>query len=182
MGFYLNVQNNKIISASNEPINKGGIKSYSVEENAYYDYISNEDKYMVDNNKIVVNPEYAQKKEAERKVNFNEQFFNTSLGYIRRKVTMANGEIKDFLADLLPSISLGISLNQPVSVICYTEPNFSKDVEDWTQYQQVNQATPQFVLECFMQLNKDFVGEQNIEEETYTQTNETTENQEEGGN
>lgn len=180
MGFYLNVQNNKIISASNEPINKGAIKSYSVEENIYYDYISNEDKYMVDNNKIIVNPDYATKKAEQREKEFNTQFFDTSLGYIRRKVTMANGEIKDFLTDLLPSISLGISLNPPVTIICYTQPDFSKDVEDWTKYQQIKQATPQFVQECFMQLNKDFVGEQVIEE-TYKQTNETTENQEKGG-
>lgn len=182
MGFYLNVQNNKIISASNQPINKGPIKSYSVEEQVYYDFLKHEEKYMVENNKIIVNPEFEVEQTKLREEEFKTQFFNTSLGYIRRKVTMANGEIKDFLTDLLPSISLGISSNQPVSVIYYTEPNFSKDVEDWTQYQQVKQATPQFVQECFMQLNKDFVGEQNIEEETYKQTNETTENQEEGGN
>ncbi len=159
MGFYLNVQNNKIINASNEPVNKSGIKSYSVEQQVYYDFISNEDKYIVENNKIVVNPEYNVKRIEERKVEFTIQFFKTSLGYIRRKVTMANGEIKDFLTDLLPSISLGISLNQPVSIICYNEPDFGKDVEDWSQYQEVKNATPQFVQECFMQLNKDFIGE-----------------------
>lgn len=160
MEFYLNVQNNRIISASNQPINKGGIKSYSVEENVYYGFISDEDKYIVENNKIVLNPEYATKKEEQRRNEFNEQFFQTSLGYIRRKVTMANGEIKHFLTDLLPSISLGISLHQPVSVICYTEPNFNKDVEDWKQYQEVKQATPEFVQECLLQLNKDFIGEE----------------------
>ena len=50
MGFYLNVENNKIISASNQPINRGTIKSYSVEQQVYYDYMANEDKYIVQNN------------------------------------------------------------------------------------------------------------------------------------
>lgn len=39
MGFYLNVENNKIINASNEQKNSSTVKSYSVEEQVYYDYI-----------------------------------------------------------------------------------------------------------------------------------------------
>lgn len=170
MGFYLNVQNNKIISASNQPINKGPIKSYSVEEQVYYDFLKHEEKYMVENNKIIVNPEFEVEQTKLREEEFKTQFFNTSLGYIRRKVTMANGDTKDFLTDLLPSISLGIQLKQPVLIISYKEPDFTKDVENWKQYQEIKQATPQFTQECFLQLNKDFVGE-----DTYKQANETTE-------
>ena len=34
----------------------------------------------------------------EREEEFNKEFFLTSLGYIRRKVTMKTGEVKDFLS------------------------------------------------------------------------------------
>lgn len=87
MGFYLNVENNKIISASNQPINRGTIKSYSVEQQVYYDYMANEDKYIVQNNQIVVDPEWAPKMQAKKEQEFKQQFFNTSLGWIRRKVS-----------------------------------------------------------------------------------------------
>lgn len=89
---------------------------------------------------------------------FNKQFFNTSLGYIRRNVTMANGATRDFLSDLLPTIAMGIQLNQPVTVICYDKPDFTEEVTDWVKYQHVENATAQFVQECFMQLSNDFTG------------------------
>lgn len=89
---------------------------------------------------------------------FNKQFFNTSLGYIRRNVTMANGATRDFLSDLLPTIAMGIQLNQPVTVICYDKPDFTEEVTDWVKYQHIENATAQFVQECFMQLSNDFTG------------------------
>ena len=55
---------------------------------------------------------------------FEKEFFNTSLGYIRRKVTMKNGEIKDFLSDLLPTITTAVNMGQTVKVIAYNKPDF----------------------------------------------------------
>ena len=45
----------------------------------------------------------------EKQTRFNKEFFNTSLGYIRRKVNMSTGETKDFLSDLLPVISMAFN-------------------------------------------------------------------------
>lgn len=92
----------------------------------------------------------------EREKEFNKGFFNTSLGYIRRNVTMANGATRDFLSDLLPTIAMGIQLNQPVTVICYDKPDFTEEVTDWTVFQNEQTVTAKFVQECFMQLSNDF--------------------------
>ena len=101
-------------------------------------------------------PEYEAEQIQKRSQEFNKQFFNTSLGYIRRKVTMANGEIKDFLSDLLPTISMGIQMGNPVQIITYDKPDFTQEVTDWTSLQSVKTVTADFVQECFLQLSNDF--------------------------
>lgn len=93
---------------------------------------------------------------AEREEQFERDFFLTSLGYIRRKVTMATGETKDFLSDLLPTISMAIQIGQEVKVIAYDKPDFTQEIIDWEQYQHNEVVTAQFVQECFMQLSSDF--------------------------
>ena len=40
---------------------------------------------------------------------WNKNFFNTSLGWIRRKPVMKDGTEKDFLNDCLPIIKMGLS-------------------------------------------------------------------------
>lgn len=90
-----------------------------------------------------------------RRTNFYKEFFNTSLGWIRRNVTMKNGT-KDFLSDLLPTISMAITTGQEVKIIAYDEPDFTEDIEDWTKYQHNEVVTPQFIQECFQQLQADF--------------------------
>ncbi len=112
---------------------------------------------LIDDEVIDNSVEYKKEQAQERQKRFETEFFNTSLGYIRRKVTMANGDTKDFLTDLLPSIAMGIQLNQPVSVIAYKEPDFTEEITDLVKYQEVKQATAEFVQECFMQLNNDFM-------------------------
>lgn len=100
--------------------------------------------------------EYLLKQIQTREDTFNQQFFNTSLGYIRRKVSMATGEIKDFLSDLLPTISMGIQMGQPVQIIAYDKPDFTQEITDWAALQNVQTVTAGFVQECFMQLSNDF--------------------------
>lgn len=90
-----------------------------------------------------------------REKRFNEDFFNTSLGFIRRQVTMKNGS-KDFLSDLLPTISMAVTTGQEVKIIAYDKPPFDKEIEDWTKYQHNEVVTPQFIQECFQQLQADF--------------------------
>ena len=91
-----------------------------------------------------------------RKARFNKDFFKTSLGYVRRKVSMATGETKDFLSDLLPTISMGVQMGQPVTIITYKQPDFTQDVTDWTTLQEYKTVTAEFVQECFLQLSNDF--------------------------
>ena len=91
-----------------------------------------------------------------REDNFKTDFFNTSLGWIRRQVNMANGSTKDFLSDLLPIISMALSSGTATQIITYTLPDFTHDIEDWTLYQEIKTVTPQFIQDCFNQLSADF--------------------------
>ena len=106
--------------------------------------------------------------EAIREADFNKSFFFTSLGYVRRSVTMADGSHKDFLSDLLPVISMGVQGGQAVNILTYDKPPFDKDVTDWTIYQHQVVVTPQFIQECFAQLANDFlpINEENNEDTT----------------
>lgn len=113
--------------------------------------------YVIQDNKLVKNPNYEADKAAIRENEFNKAFFNTSLGYIRRAVTMSDGNKKDFLSDLLPIISMGVQTGQTVNVLAYDKPPFDEDVTDWTKYQHLKAVTPQFIQECFMQLSNDFL-------------------------
>lgn len=125
---------------------------------------------VMKNGKPVINPDYEKEQAQKRQEQFETDFFLTSLGYIRRKVTMANGDIKDFLADLLPSIAMGVQFGQTVSVITYKEPDAKKDL---TEYQETKQATLQFVQECFAQLNNDFLPAKDDVKNSETDANNT---------
>jgi len=86
---------------------------------------------------------------------FKKDFFETSLGYVRRKVTMSNGDIKDFLSDLLPTIAMGINMGQDIQIITYNMPDFD-ELKSIEEYQNNVIVTPEFIRECFMQLSNDF--------------------------
>ena len=107
--------------------------------------------------RLVPNPNWEQEQAEKREAEFNKAFFNTSLGYVRRAVTMADGSKKDFLSDLLPVISMGVQSGMPVNILTYDEPPFDEDVTDWTEYQHQVTVTAQFIQECFMQLSNDFL-------------------------
>ena len=106
---------------------------------------------------IVLNPDYEQEEETRRENEFNQAFFNTSLGYIRRKVTMQDGSKKDFLSDLVLSIKAGLEQGLDVKILAYDKPPFDRDVDDWTVYQHIVSATPQFIMECLMHTSNDFL-------------------------
>ena len=99
----------------------------------------------------------ADEREAQARQNeFEAEFFETSLGWIRRKVTMKDGSIKDFLSDLLPSIMEGLRLGIAPTIITYIEPDFTQEVTDWTDYQVKKEATQQFAQDCLLQISEDF--------------------------
>ena len=160
---YYTIQNNNILIAQN----REALEQYY--NNVYElpaDY--EKDKYIVDGNVLVLNPNYEEEKEALREAEFNKAFFLTSLGYVRRAVTMADGSKKDFLSDLLPVISMGVQAGTPVNILTYDKPPFDEDVTDWTVYQHQVTVTPQFIQECFAQLANDFlpINEENNEDTT----------------
>ena len=156
--FYVFVENGKLIGAGQCPCVNSDILNISVSEEIYNDYLQKPLKYTYAENMIVEVPDYEQQKAQNRETEFYKDFFNTSLGNIRRKVTMKTGEIKDFLTDLLPVISLGVNCGQTVNIITYKTPDFAEDITDWTALQELKQATPEFIQECYMQVNKDFTG------------------------
>lgn len=94
--------------------------------------------------------EYNQQQTEKRKQQFTTQFFNTSLGYVKRKVTMQDGSTKDFLSDILPL------LQTDIPIITYNEPDFTKD-ELPTQNTNVI-VTEDFINECKQQVLIDFYG------------------------
>lgn len=146
---YLGYQNGKIKFYIEQPLDKAFYNLDKVEET--------ELEYVLDGEEYVLKDEAWEEKQAQaRKEVFTKDFFQTSLGYVRRKVSMATGETKDFLSDLLPTISMGVQMGQPVSIITYKEPDFTTDEIDWVALQEVKTVTAQFVQECFLQLSNDF--------------------------
>lgn len=131
-----------------------------VTDEVYNNFQADPDRYKVEDNHlvdIIDTEEYKRIKADEREASFNKSFFSTSLGYVRRAVTMTNGTTKDFLSDLLPVISMGVKSGSQVKILTYDKPPFDHDVEDWTEYQHQVMVTPQFIQECFMQLSNDFL-------------------------
>lgn len=142
--------------------------------------------YVVYDFKLMTVEEMEEKQAQVLEEQFNKDFFQTSLGYVRRKVSMATGETKDFLSDLLPTISMGVQMGQPVTIITYNKPDFTQKITDWTVFQKEKTVTAEFVQECFLQLSNDFkpvedtsdqVSEQVSDqvEETYDNTTDTAE-------
>lgn len=163
MEFYLNVENNKIINCSNEQMNSSKVKSYAVEEQVYYDYIAYPEKYKVEGGKIVVDEEFLEQLKIDREKGFKQQFFETSLGWIRREPTLADGTIDNFLNNNLPLFAIALSSGTSVVLpVAYKLPNFDKELtEDYMKSLQIlNQPiTLQFINECMQVKMKDFTGQ-----------------------
>ena len=124
----------------------------SFEENREFFVIKDGQIALVDNIEEV--------KSQKRKEEFEKAFFLTSLGWIRRKVTMKDGSVKDFLADLLLPIKAGMEIGQNVKIITYKTPDFTRepDNEYMESLQENKNATSEFVQECLFQTVKDFRG------------------------
>lgn len=99
----------------------------------------------------VTEEDYKAQKAQEEQEERAKQFFNTSLGYVKRKVTMATGDVRDFLFDIKPTLQVG------VPIITYNL--------DGTQNRGVV-VTEEFLAECDRQVYIDFYGEEPVEENT----------------
>ena len=94
---------------------------------------------------------------AQREQQFKKEFFRTSLGWIRRKVTKADGNKADFLLDYVPAIKTALEMGLSYNIITYDKPDFNEDVIDWTQYQHFKPANATFIQECLQQIANDFL-------------------------
>ncbi len=109
--------------------------------------------YIYDNGDIVLNPDYQEEEKQKKIKQFNEDFFYTTLGYVKRKIEMKDGSIKDFFSDILPSISLAVTLGEKFEVVLYHMPDFDC-FKSFEEYKYVEVATLEFVKECFSVLSK----------------------------
>lgn len=122
--------------------------------------------YALEKNEIMVNgvaeinPNYEEELSEQRENLFNQEFFQTSLGWIRRQVNMKDGSKKDFLSDLLLQIKAGLELGQSVEIITYKQPDFSENINEayMQTLQEKKTATLEFVKECLMRTVSDFNG------------------------
>ena len=63
-----------------------------------------------------------------RKKWFKKNFFETSIGWIKRKAKINDGIEKDFFFDILPLIKLSFDLGIETTIVCYQTPNFSNEI------------------------------------------------------
>ena len=115
---------------------------------------------LLDGDTVIDNTEvYKTEQAQERQSEFEQQFFLTSLGYIRRSVNMATGETKDFICDIVPALQAGLAQGIATPIITYELPDFTKELT--TEYleslQEVKSVTAEFLQECIMQLANDFM-------------------------
>lgn len=152
MAYYLHIKDEKIVGKGQAKV----LNLINIEVSK--DIYDNLTDYIYSDGKVIINPNLEKIKIEKRKTQFNKDFFQTSLGYIRRKVTMKTGETKDFLSDLLPVISMGVNSGQEVTIIAYKEPDFTQEITDWETLQEKVIVNATFIQECFNRLSVDFTG------------------------
>lgn len=113
---------------------------------------------IIENDEVIINPDYETELAQAREIQFEKDFFETTLGWIRRKVTMKDGSQKDFLSDLLLPIKAGLDLGQEVTIITYEKPDFSNETtkEYMESLQTRKTATQEFIIECLNRTVSDF--------------------------
>ncbi len=113
---------------------------------------ANKNHFKIINNEIIEkSTEEIKKEEIEAKEKqFNELFFNTSLGYVKRTVTFKDGKTANFLTDIVPLLEIDIP------IITYNKPDFES--EELPSQNRDVKVTEIFLKECKMQLLQDFWG------------------------
>jgi hypothetical protein len=139
---FLGYQNSKIKFYTDNKFNEPTIEKWE----------ETQDEYVLDGEEYVLKDEYWETEQIQaRQEAFNKAFFSTSLGYIRREVSMLDGSAKTFLTDMLPLLVVGLP------ILAYNEPDFTQEV-DMVNYQKQVVVTEQFLAECKNQLIIDFYG------------------------
>ncbi len=108
--------------------------------------------FKIIDNEIVEKTEEEKKQEEikAKEEQFNELFFHTCLGYVKRVVTFKNGQTANFLTDIVPLLEID------TPIITYNKPDFeSEEIPSQNRDVKVTEA---FLIECKMQLLTDFWG------------------------
>ena len=149
MDNFVNVVNGMIIDAN---INYDDvIQQYPISEELLNEWQEDNRKVIYMDGEIIENPNYEEEKRQEYNEIWNMNFFQTSLGWVRRKVMIqATGETMDFLYDIKPNLSVG----DPI--ITYDKPDFVETFEPVQHRDRI--ITEEFLLECKRQIALDFYG------------------------
>lgn len=162
MKYYIIVENGVITNNSPIPCTTENAINIEVPEELYNAVDKNREKYIYYNGEIVVNPEYDNIMAEKRRTEFLKDFFLTSLGWIRRKPTLADGTEDDFLNNDLPLLAIGLMTgSNPILPIAYQTPDFTQEfTKEYMESLQIkNQPiTQQFIAECSAVKMKDFTG------------------------
>jgi len=151
---------------------------YRIKDNKIYDYADyeyasdclstnlctmqsfqkNADIYEIIDGEIALASNYKEILAQKKQKQFELEFFHTSLGWIRRQVSMQDGSTKDFLTDLLLPIKAGMELGKLTQIITYKTPDFTQELtpEYMQSLQQFMCVNESFIEECLLRTAQDF--------------------------
>ena len=99
--------------------------------------------------------EKKRREEKQRRDYWYANFFQTSLGWVRKKATMKDGSVDDFLTQDLPLLAIGLGQGAEAKVIVYATPDFTQEI-DILALQSYVDVTPQFIMECLLEKQNEF--------------------------
>lgn len=99
--------------------------------------------------------EKKRREEKQRRDYWYTNFFQTSLGWVRKKATMKDGTVDNFLTDDLPLLAIGLGQGAEAKVIVYATPDFTQEI-DILALQSYVDVTPQFIMECLLEKQNEF--------------------------
>ena len=100
--------------------------------------------------------EIARRQEAERRAYWTREFFQTSLGWVRKKPTMKDGSVDNFLTDDLPLIAIAMLNGEVAKVFVYATPDYTQEIDPIALQSYVS-VTPLFIKECLDEKQNEFV-------------------------
>ena len=99
--------------------------------------------------------EKKRREEKQRRDYWYANFFQTSLGWVRKKATMKDGTVDDFLTQDLPLLAIGLGQGAEAKVIVYATPDFTQEINILALQSYVD-VTPQFIMECLLEKQNEF--------------------------
>lgn len=100
--------------------------------------------------------EVARREAARREAQWKKEFFLTSLGWVRKKASMKDGSVDNFLTDDLPLIAIGLQNGQIAKIFVYATPDYTQEIDPLALQSYVD-VTPLFIKECLEEKQREFV-------------------------